>query len=79
MTGTPTKVDRIDSHGDICEHQTIDAHRTLCGIEIGQRQSPCGNRPCKRCEKALVAGRRKEIVVRLSETPASNVDEMKAP
>lgn len=70
MTDTPTKVDRIDSRGDICEHQTIDAHRTLCGIEIGQRQAPCGNRPCKRCEK---------VVARLSETQASSVDEMEAP
>ena len=46
-----TKIDRIDDRGDIREHQTRDGHRTICGIEIGMRQPPCGNRPCKRCEK----------------------------
>ncbi|MCJ7597367.1 MAG: hypothetical protein MUO41_01820, partial [Methyloceanibacter sp.] len=46
-----TKIDRIDDRGDIREHLTRDDRRTICGIEIGQRQPPCGNRPCKRCEK----------------------------
>jgi hypothetical protein len=46
-----TRVDRIDDRGDIREHLTRDGRRTICGIEIGQRQAPCGNRPCKHCEK----------------------------
>ena len=46
-----TKIDRIDDRGDIREHWTIDGRRTICGIEIGMRQTPCGNRACKRCEK----------------------------
>lgn len=46
-----TKIDRIDDRGDIREHFTRDGRRTICGIEIGGRQPPCGNRPCKRCEK----------------------------
>lgn len=46
-----TKIDRIDDKGDIREHFTRDGRRTICGIEIGYRQPPCGNRPCKRCEK----------------------------
>jgi hypothetical protein len=51
MTKTAQKIDRIDDRGDICEHLTLDGQRTICGIEIGQRQPPCGNRACKRCEK----------------------------
>ena len=47
----PTKIDRIDDRGDIREHLTRDGRRTICGIEIGMRQPPCGNRSCKRCEK----------------------------
>jgi hypothetical protein len=46
-----TKVDRIDDRGNIREHLTRDGHRTICGIEIGQRQLPCGNATCRRCEK----------------------------
>ena len=46
-----TKIDRIDDRGDIREHWTRDGVRTICGIEIGMRQLPCGNRACKRCEK----------------------------
>ena len=46
-----TKVDRIDDSGNIREHLTRDGHRTICGIEIGQRQTPCGNATCRRCEK----------------------------
>jgi hypothetical protein len=46
-----TTIDRIDDRGDLREHRTRDGHRTICGIEIGMRQPPCGNRPCKRCEK----------------------------
>jgi hypothetical protein len=46
-----TKIDRIDERGNIRAHLTSDGRRTICGIEIGLRQSPCGNRPCKRCEK----------------------------
>jgi len=46
-----TKIDRIDDRGDIREHLTRDGLRTICGIEIGQRQPACGNRLCKRCEK----------------------------
>lgn len=46
-----TKVDRIDDSGNIREHLTRDGHRTICGIEIGQRQVPCGNATCRRCEK----------------------------
>lgn len=64
------KIDRIDDHGDIREHWTINGQRTLCGIAIGLRQAPCGNRPCKRCEK---------IVVRLSEIAGPCVNEMKVP
>jgi len=68
MTKIPTKIDRIDSRGNICEHQTIDARRTLCGIEIGLRQAPCGNRPCRRCEKIVVA--------QLSDTAVCCVEEL---
>ncbi len=64
-TGQVTKIDRIDDRGDIREHWTRDGRRTLCGIPIGGRQSPCGNRPCRRCEK---------IVARLSETTVCGVD-----
>lgn len=46
-----TKVDRIDDRGNIREHLTRDGQRTICGIEIGQRQLPCGNATCRRCEK----------------------------
>ncbi len=46
-----TKVDRIDDKGNIREHLTRDGQRTICGIEIGQRQTPCGNATCRRCEK----------------------------
>jgi hypothetical protein len=46
-----TKIDRIDDHGDIRQHWTRDGRRTICGIAIGYRQPPCGNRLCKRCEK----------------------------
>lgn len=46
------KIDRYDGRGDIREHLTRDGQRTICGITIGGGwQSPCGNRPCKRCEK----------------------------
>lgn len=62
------KVDRIDNRGNIREHWTCDGRRTLCGIEIGGRQDPCGNATCTRCEK---------IVARLSETSASSVDTTK--
>lgn len=48
-----TKIDRIDDRGDIREHWTRDGRRTICGIAIGQRQPPCGNAPCKRCEKIV--------------------------
>jgi len=51
--GQMTKIDRIDGHGDICEHWTRDGRRTLCGVKIGERQPPCGNRSCKRCEKIV--------------------------
>jgi hypothetical protein len=44
-------MDRIDDKGDIREHLTRDGRRTICGIEIGMRQSACGNRPCKRCQR----------------------------
>jgi hypothetical protein len=50
-----TKIDRIDDHGDIRQHWTRDGRRTICGVEIGYRQPPCGNRPCKRCEKIVAA------------------------
>ena len=63
------KIDRIDDRGDIREHWTCDGHRTLCGIQIGGRQSPCGNRPCKRCQR---------VVDRLSETAVCAVDDVKA-
>lgn len=46
-----TKIDRIDDKGNIREHLTRDGQRTICGLEIGQRQPPCGNAPCCRCEK----------------------------
>ena len=46
-----TRIDRIDDRGDIREHLTRDGVRTICGVEIGMRQSPCGNRACRRCEK----------------------------
>ncbi len=46
-----TKIDRIDDRGDIREHWTRNGHRTICGIEIGMRQTACGNRACKRCKK----------------------------
>lgn len=46
-----TKVDRIDNRGNIREHLTRDGRRTICGIAIGQRQLPCGNATCGRCEK----------------------------
>ena len=49
-----TKVDRIDDRGNIREHLTRDGQRTICGIEIGQRQPPCGNATCRRCEKIAV-------------------------
>ena len=48
-----TKIDRIDDRGDIREHWTRDGVRTICGIEIGMRQSPCGNRTCKHCKKIV--------------------------
>lgn len=48
---SPAKVDRIDTKGNIREHLTRDGHRTICGVKIGQRQTPCGNAPCTRCEK----------------------------
>ena len=54
-----TKIDRIDNRGDIREHLTRDGRLTICGIEIDMWQVPCGNAPCRRCEK---------IVARLSET-----------
>lgn len=50
-----TKVDRIDNSGNIREHLTRDGRHTICGIEIGQRQSPGGNATCRPCEK--IAGR----------------------
>lgn len=59
-----TKVDRIDDRGNIREHFTRDGLRTICGVEIGRRQPPCGNRPCKRCEK---------IAARLSDRDACGV------
>lgn len=61
-----TKIDRYDTRGDIREHWTLDGRRTICGLSIGfaQSQPPCGNRPCKRCEK---------IAERLSEKTASGV------
>lgn len=49
-----TKVDRIDDKGNIREHLTREGVRTICGIEIGRRQTPCGNAPCRRCEKIAV-------------------------
>lgn len=63
-----TKIDRYDNRGDIREHVTRDGRRTICGLSIGfaQSQPPCGNRPCKRCEK---------IAAQLSENPAHNVME----
>ena len=54
-----TKIDRIDRRGNIREHITQDGQDTLCGIEIGYRQTACGNAPCLRCKK---------IFDRLSET-----------
>jgi hypothetical protein len=48
-----TKIDRINDRGDICEHWTRDERRTICGVEIGRRQPPCGNHPCRRCEKIV--------------------------
>lgn len=60
-----TQIDRIDDKGDIREHWTLDGRRTICGIGIGYRQPPCGNRPCKRCAKIFAQ--------RLSETNASGV------
>ena len=65
-----TKIDRIDDRGNIREHLTRDGIRTICGIEIGMRQVPCDNAPCKRCEK---------IVARLSETAGRGVMEMQTP
>lgn len=62
-----TKIDRIDERGNIREHFTRDGRHTICGIEIGMRQQPCGNAPCKRCEK---------IVARLSEATGRGVMEM---
>ena len=59
-----TKIDRIDSRGDIREHFTRDGRRTICGLWIDVSQTPCGNRPCKRCEKN---------VARLSETAGHGV------
>jgi len=61
-----TKIDRIDDRGNIREHLTRDQRRTICGIEIGYRQDPCGNATCRRCEK---------IAARLSEVVASGVKE----
>jgi len=62
--GQITKVDRIDDRGNIREHFTRDEKSTICGIEIGMRQTPCGNTPCMRCKK---------IFDRLSETAARGV------
>jgi len=64
------KVDRIDDRGDIREHFTRDGKTTICGIEIGMRQTPCGNAPCLRCKK---------IFDRLSETAARGVMEVQTP
>ena len=61
------RVDRIDNRGDIREHLTRDGKRTICGIEIGMRQMPCGNATCRRCEK---------ILARLSETTGHGVMEV---
>lgn len=66
-----TKIDRFDSRGDIREHLTRDSGRsTICGLKIGfaQSQRPCGNRPCRRCEK---------IAAQLSEVAPSRVEETK--
>lgn len=60
------KVDRIDDKGNIREHLTLDGSRTICGIEIGYRQTPCGNATCRRCEK---------IATRLSEVAVCDVKE----
>lgn len=54
-TGVLAKVDRIDEAGDIREHWTRDGRRTVCGIEIGHRQSASGNRPCRRCQIVVAA------------------------
>lgn len=63
-----TKIDRIDDRGNIREHLTRDGQRTICDIEIGYRQSACGNAPCLRCQK---------IFDRLSETADRGVMEVK--
>ena len=70
MTKTFQRVDRIDDRGNIREHLTRDGIRTICGIEIGLRQTPCGNASCKRCEK---------IVARLSETTDRGVMGVQTP
>ncbi len=68
MPADMTKIDRIDDRGNIREHFTRDGVRTICGIEIGYRQAPCGNGPCRRCGK---------IAARLSEVAECGVGEMK--
>lgn len=46
------RIDRIDTNGFIREHLVSpdDEKRTLCGLELWNTQSACGNRGCKRCD-----------------------------